>query len=73
MWNFLISKLGIWPLAAASWPDIDGLTHWGLATPYGDLSKPLPQVMVWCPDGTKPLPEPKLTYHQWRPVTITGW
>ena len=23
------------------------------------------------PDGTKPLPEPMLTYHQWGPVTIT--
>ena len=22
------------------------------------------------PDGTKPLPEPMLTYHQWHPVTI---
>ena len=26
------------------------------------------------PDGTKPLPKPMLTYHQWRPVTfILGW
>ena len=24
------------------------------------------------PDGTKPLPEPMMTYHQWGTVTITG-
>ena len=22
------------------------------------------------PDGTKPLPEPRLTYHQWNPVAF---
>ena len=36
-----------------------GLTHCGLLTPYGDID--LGQ--HW-PDGTKPSPEPVLTYHQ---------
>ena len=30
----------------------------------------LAQVMACCPDGTKPLPEPMLTDHQWSPVTF---
>ena len=45
---------------ASSW------SHWGLLTPYGDID------LVntgsgngLSPDGTKPLPEPVLTYHQW--------
>ena len=25
------------------------------------------------PDGTKPLPEPKLTYHPWYPMRIMIW
>ena len=48
-------------------PDTTGdwLTHCGLVTPYG--------AKIWVnidsgygllPDGTKPLPEPKFTYHQ---------
>ena len=49
----------------------DSLTHCGLVTPYGDME-------IWVnigsgngllPDGTKPLPEPMLTY-QWGPVTF---
>ena len=48
--------------STGSWSMI--LNHWCLVTPYGD--------MIWVnlgsgngllPDGTKPLPEPKLTFH----------
>ena len=44
------------------------LTDWDLMTPYGDMA-----TRIWVnigsgngklPDGTKPLPEPMLTYHQ---------
>ena len=47
------------------------LTHWGLVMPYG--------AKIWVnigsgngllPDGTKPLPEPMLTYHQQSRVTF---
>ena len=42
------------------------LTHWGLVMPYGvgDLGQ------HWLPDGTKPLPIPMLTYHQYGPVAL---
>ena len=47
------------------------LTYCGLVTPYGD------RVLVnicsgngLLPDGTKPLPEPMLTYHHWNLVTF---
>ena len=33
----------------------------------------LPQPMACCLTGTKPLPEPVLTYHHWGSVTITWW
>ena len=51
--------------------DLSVLTHCGLVTQYGD--------MIWVntnsrngllPDGTKPLPVPMLTYHQWGSVGI---
>ena len=50
------------------------LTLCGLVTPYGDI--------IWVnigsgngllPDGTKPLPEPMLTYHQSGLVAFTQW
>ena len=44
------------------------LTHSGLVTPYGDNISSDNGLM---PDGTKPLPEPMLTDHQWSPVTFT--
>ena len=31
----------------------------------------LAQVMALLPDGTKPLPEPMLTYHHWRLIAFT--
>ena len=37
--------------------------------PKNDMSYYLYMHLV--PDGTKPLPEPILTYHQWGPVVIT--
>ena len=46
----------LWP-SDATWP------HWSGST--------LAQVMDCLPDGTKPLPEPMLTYHQGGPVKIT--
>ena len=48
-------------------------THCSLVTPYGDI--------IWIntgssnglvPDGTKPLPEPMLTYQQWGSV-VSSW
>ena len=44
------------------------LTHYGLVMPHG-VNIGLGNGLL--PDGTKPLPEPKLTYHQLGPVTIT--
>ena len=41
------------------------LTHSGLVTPYGDRSG-----STLAHDGTKPLPEPKLTDHRWSPMTF---
>ena len=44
------------------------ITHWGLVMPFGDID--LGQQLNigsgngLLPDGTKPLPEPMLTYHQ---------
>ena len=41
----------------------------GLVMPYGVRSgSELAQVM---PNGTKPLPEPMLTYHQWDSEVLT--
>ena len=48
------------------------ITHYGLVTPYGDMN--LGQIGSGnglVPDGTKPLPEPMLTYHQQGPVAFT--
>ena len=43
---------------------IKTLTWCGLVTPNGDIDQ---HWLRWCllPDGTKPLPEPMFTYHQW--------
>ena len=41
------------------------LTHCGLVTPYGDRDLVnIGSGNGLLPDGTKPLPEPMLTYHQ---------
>ena len=46
----------------------DMLIHCGLVTPYGDT---IGSGSGLLPTGTKPLPGPILTYHQWGPVIIT--
>ena len=51
--------------------DLKVLTHCDLVTSYGD--KDLGQHWLdngLLTDGTKPLPEPRLTDHQWSPVTF---
>ena len=54
-------------------PRVNGLmsAHCGLVTPYGDI------ILVnngsgngLLPDGTKPLPEPMFTYHEYGPVAF---
>ena len=48
----------------------EGLTHGGLATPYGDRTLVnIGSGNGLLPDGTQPLPEPMLTDHQWSPMT----
>ena len=39
------------------------LTQWGLVTPYGEILDNIGSGKGLLPDGTKPLPEPMLTYH----------
>ena len=49
----------------AASPNVNELTHCGLVAPYGD--KKLVNIGSdndLLPDGTKPLPEPMLTFHQ---------
>ena len=49
------------------------LTHWGLVTTYGIGDLALVNIGSGndlVPDGTKPLPEPMLTDHQWIQVTF---
>ena len=40
------------------------LTHCGLVTAYGNIDLGSDSGTGWLPDGTKPLAEPMLTYHQ---------
>ena len=48
-----------------------GFTHYGLFTPYGDRDRVnIGPGNGLLPDGTRPLPEPVLTDHQWSPVTF---
>ena len=44
------------------------LTHWGVVTPENWVNIGSGNGLL--PDGTKPLPEPMLTDHQWSPVTF---
>ena len=46
------------------------LTHCGLVTPNGDTDLGQHWLRSWF-EGTKPLPEPKLTYHQMCSVALT--
>ena len=39
-------------------------------TPYGDIWVNIGSGNGLLPDGTKPLPEPMLTYHQYGPVSF---
>ena len=57
--NFATSETGIFRLHSL-WPN-DPI--WRQRS--GSI---LAQVMTYCPYGTKPLPEPMLTKHQWGPV-----
>ena len=53
-------------------PGTNELTHCGLVAPYADIDMGQPgSGNGLLPDGTKPLPEPMLTYHKWGPVKIT--
>ena len=46
-------------------PGTNELTHCGLVTPYGDINLgPHWLSNGLLPDGSKPLPEPILTFHQ---------
>ena len=48
------------------------MTHCGLVMPYGDRDRGnIGSGNGLLPDGTKPLPEPMLTYHQWSFVVFT--
>ena len=62
--SWLISANSISLMSVVFLIDRGYLTHCGLVTPYGDI--------IWVnigsgngllPEGTKPLPEPMLTYH----------
>ena len=48
---------------------LEGITHWGLGMP---MATQIWVNIVLCngllPDGTKPLPDPMFTYHQWGPL-----
>ena len=60
-------------LAFIVWGNLPpGLTHCVLVMPYGQIKwVNIGSGNGLVPDGTKPLPEPMLTYHQWGPVTFT--
>ena len=49
-------------------------THYGLVTLYGDTVTQIWDNIVssngFLPEGTQPLPEPMLTYHQLSPITL---
>ena len=52
-------------------PSLKDLTHWSLGMPYGDRDLgQLGSGNGLLPDGTKPLPEPMLTYYQQGPMTF---
>ena len=46
------------------------ITHCGLVMPYSEIWVNIGSGNGLLPDGTKPLPEPMLTDHQWSPVTF---
>ena len=53
---------------------VQGLTHSGLVTPYGDIDLDWVDVGLGdglLLDGTKPIPELIWTYHWWGPVVFT--
>ena len=50
---------------------LNTLTHSGPVTPYEKILDNTGSCNGLLPDGTKPLPEPMLTYHQWGSVAYT--
>ena len=60
------TKGGLFRKEIINGKDRTKLTHCDLVTPYGDmnLGQHIGSGNGLLPDGTKPLPEPMLTYHQ---------
>ena len=49
-----------------SWNNLDALTHCSLVTPYAtEIWVNIGSANGLLPDGTKPLPDPMLTYRHW--------
>ena len=65
-----ISSVKWWPFS----PGRDELTHWRLVTAYGIMNfDNIGSGNGLMPDGTKPLLDPKLTYHEYVPLKYISW
>ena len=60
-----------WSVSSQSISAVVLLTHCGLVMLYGHIWVNIGSSNGLVPNGTKPLPEPKLTYHWWGSLALT--